>query len=134
MRPSWPQLNLFRTVINPVRGSLGLERLAIVGAGAAGLSGLPWPAAALAGAAVYLLTELSTRDAPELQRLSDWQIGAWRTGAAFIGVGHCCLSWAIDQKLDLQLDAARKLGVKTADIFSRRRPGFGMTDRCSRRR
>src|SRR5262249_10603371 len=51
----------------------------IVGAGAAGLSGLPWPAAALAGAAVYLLTELSTRDAPALQRLSNWQVGAWRT-------------------------------------------------------
>jgi len=76
---------------------LGLERLAIVGAGAAGFSGLPWPAAALAGAAVYLLTELSTRDAPALHRLSDWQIGAWRTiaGAAFIGAGHCCLGWAV---------------------------------------
>src|SRR5215472_13399221 len=97
MRPSWPQLNLCQIAFNPVRESLGLERLAIVGAGAAGLSGLPWPAAALAGAAVYLLTELSTRDAPELQRLSDWQIGAWRTiaGVAFIGAGHCCLGWAV---------------------------------------
>jgi hypothetical protein len=76
---------------------LGIEQLAIVCAGAAGFAGLPWALAALAGAAVYLLSELNARDAPPLHRLAGWQMGPWRTiaGSAFIGAGHCCLGWGV---------------------------------------
>ena len=64
----------------------------------AGLGGLHWMSAALAGAAVYVLLELATRSAsPRPQPLADWQVGPWRSlaGSAFLGAGHCCLSWSV---------------------------------------
>src|SRR5215475_6876450 len=79
------------------RGSLAVEHLAIVCAGMAGLAGVSWPAAAITGAIVYLLIELSMRNAPALQHLSHSQIASWRkiAGTAFVGAGHCCLGWSI---------------------------------------
>ena len=79
-----------------------VESLVIAVSGMAGLAGLPWPVAGLAGAAVFLLTEAASRDAPAT-RLSSWQIGPWKSalGGAFIGAGECCLGWAVGAALSL---------------------------------
>jgi uncharacterized membrane protein YkgB len=81
-----------------------MEGIVIATAGISGLAGLNWPSAALAGALVFVLIELSTRDSPP-ERLANWQIGPWRSlaGASFIGAGECCLGWTIGASLRLLL-------------------------------
>jgi hypothetical protein len=86
------------------RGSLVLSALAhglmetivILAAGFTGLSGLFWMIAALAGAAVFILRELDSRERLRLSR-SRWQIGPCRSaaGAAFIRAGQRCLGWSV---------------------------------------
>ena len=79
-----------------------IEYVVIAASGLAGLAGVPWPVAALTGAAVFLLTEAASLDAPAT-RLSNWQIGPWKSalGGAFIGAGECCLGWTVGAALSL---------------------------------
>jgi hypothetical protein len=80
-----------------------MEGAVIASAAIAGLAGVDWLVAALAGAMVFVLIELASRDAPAPKALSNWQIGPWPSvaGAAFIGAGECCLGWSLGAGLRL---------------------------------
>jgi hypothetical protein len=80
-----------------------MELAIIASAGIAGWAGIGWPAAALAGATVFVLIELASRSSPDAEPLSQWQIGLWRSiaGANFIGAGECCLGRSIGTGLRL---------------------------------
>ena len=69
---------------------LATEHLVVICAGLAGLADVPWPAAALAGAAVFALQDLGALEPRSAQ-------DAWRLtlGMALIGAGEACLAWGV---------------------------------------
>jgi hypothetical protein len=70
---------------------LPLEHQIVIAAGISGVAELHWGFAALFGGAAFLLTKLDEEKRAALQR-SGWSA---IVGAALIGAGQCCLSWAV---------------------------------------
>jgi len=97
----------------PIKGC-PIKGVVIASAGIAGLAGLNWPTAALAGALVFVLIELSTRGAPP-ERLANWQIGPWRplAGASLIAPANAVLDGVLERASDCCLGklAIRPVGT-----------------------